>query len=592
MWAPHPHFLLLVLSLVLQTVLAVKYVDVTPAVVRHRRRLGLKYENERKRKRDIEQQLERRTYDYPPADRQKLAPALRSNRFAAPDPPLPFSRKSSAYSNERLSALTAKHNKRQDQDISCNSITITPPGFDGSCAVGLPCPNGACCGASGFCGYGSEFCGTGCSSNCDAVAECGPNAAAGNELCPLNVCCDKFGFCGSTDDFCGANCIGDNCGEPSIPTGVNTPVTSRVIGYYEGWYVFGQTLMTYWRTLISRTRRASSRVCDAWFPQNIPASAYTHLYYSFASIDPDSFQVVPASSSDVPQYTEFTNLKQSNPNLKTYISVGGWAFNDPPTQQVFSNTAGSATNRQTFATSLVNFLIQYGFDGVDIDWEYPVACERGGSPGDKANFVLLMQTIRQTVSSGHSFGLTFTTPSSYWYLQHFDLLGLLQYADWTNLMSYDLHGVWDAKDVYIGSVVQAHTNLTEIEQSIQLFQRVGVPLDKITLGIGFYGRSFELSDPTCTTPGCHFSGPAPGGACTQADGILSFSEIEQILSQSTVQPVYDQAAQVKYLVYNDNDWISYDDAETLTAKVNFAKGAGLGGLMVWAVDLDNFKYVH
>jgi GH18 family chitinase len=159
--------------------------------------------------------------------------------------------------------------------------------------------------------------------------------------------------CGSTDDFCGANCIGNNCGEPSIPTGVNTPVTSRVIGYYEGWYVFGQILMICWRTLISRTRRASARVCDAWFPQNIPASAYTHLYYSFASIDPVSFKVVPASSSDVPQYTAFTNLKQSNPNLKTYISVGGWAFNDPPTQHVFSNTAGSATNRQTFATSLV-----------------------------------------------------------------------------------------------------------------------------------------------------------------------------------------------------------------------------------------------
>lgn len=145
MWAPHPRLLLLlVLSLVLQTVLAVKYVDVTPAVVRHRRRLGLKYEYERKKKRDIEQQLERRTYDYPPADRQKLAPLLRSNSFAAPDSPLPFNQKSSAYSNERRSALTAKHNKRQDQDVSCNNITITPPGFDGSCAVGLPCPNGAC----------------------------------------------------------------------------------------------------------------------------------------------------------------------------------------------------------------------------------------------------------------------------------------------------------------------------------------------------------------------------------------------------------------------------------------------------------------
>lgn len=46
-------------------------------------------------------------------------------------------------------------------------------------------------------------------------------------------------------------------------------------------------------------------------------------------------------------------------------------------------------------------------------------------------------------------------------------------------MTYDLHGVWDAKDVFIGNIVQAHTNLTEIKQSVQLLQRVQVPLDRI-----------------------------------------------------------------------------------------------------------------
>ena len=127
------------------------------------------------------------------------------------------------------------------------------------------------------------------------------------------------------------------------------------------------------------------------------------------------------------------------------------------------------------------------------------------------NFLLISPLPSQFSASGHSFGLTFTAPSSYWYLQHFDLLGLLTYADWVNLMSYDLHGVWDAKDVFIGNIVQAHTNLTEIEQSVGLFQRVGVPLDRIVLGLGFYGRSFQLSDPSCSTPGCPFNGPAPGG---------------------------------------------------------------------------------
>ncbi|KAI0350483.1 hypothetical protein OH77DRAFT_1430947 [Trametes cingulata] len=529
---------LLIVAQLSDTAEAVKSEYLTPAARRFRRRLELA------KRKELASRSVRRTPTPPPVSR----PA--SPLTSLHDVKTAFSH----------SKRARKFKPRQIDNTSCNNITITPPGFDGSCSIAQPCPNGACCGESNFCGYGDEFCGDGCTSNCDAVAECGPNAAPGHEECPLNVCCSKFGFCGSTDDFCGDNCVGKHCGSPSIPTGVNSAVTSRLIGYYEGW--------------------ASGRVCDQWFPDNIPSAGYTHLNYAFASIDPNTFAVVPASSSDVPQYTAFTNLKQSNPTLKTFISVGGWSFNDPPTQHVFSDMSSTESNRQAFATSLVNFMVNYGFDGVDIDWEYPVACERGGVPADTANMVAMFKTLRETFSaSGHTFGISFTAPSSYWYLQHFDLLGLLTYADWVNLMSYDLHGVWDAKDVFIGNIVQAHTNLTEIEQSVQLFQRVGVPLDRIVLGLGFYGRSFQLSDPSCSKPGCPFNGPAPGGPCTAADGTLSFAEIQDVLARSGSTPVYDKDAQVKYLVYDTNNWVSYDDKDTFSAKVDFARGAGFGGLM-------------
>jgi chitinase len=80
---------------------------------------------------------------------------------------------------------------------------------------------------------------------------------------------------------------------------------------------------------------------------------------------------------------------------------------------------------------------------LDIDWEYPGAPDRGGKPQDTDNFTRLMKTLRQTFNgSPRRLGLTFTIPSSYWYLKWFDLPGLLKYADWTNLMSYDLHGTW------------------------------------------------------------------------------------------------------------------------------------------------------
>lgn len=70
---------------------------------------------------------------------------------------------------------------------------------DYSCGPGNPCSNGACCGASGYCGYGKTYCGDGCVSNCKAVAECGKDASPSGKKCPLNTCCSQYGFCGTTE---------------------------------------------------------------------------------------------------------------------------------------------------------------------------------------------------------------------------------------------------------------------------------------------------------------------------------------------------------------------------------------------------------
>lgn len=65
---------------------------------------------------------------------------------------------------------------------------------DFTCSSDNPCRNGACCGKSGYCGYGPAYCGDGCVSNCGAVAECGQFAEDPGKPCPLNTCCSEFGF--------------------------------------------------------------------------------------------------------------------------------------------------------------------------------------------------------------------------------------------------------------------------------------------------------------------------------------------------------------------------------------------------------------
>lgn len=75
----------------------------------------------------------------------------------------------------------------------------------------------------------------------------------------------------------------------------------------------------------------------------------------------------------------------------------------------------------------------YAFDGIDIDWEYPVAPERGGRPADKANYVQFLKELR--AAYGASFSITATLPSSYWYMQDFDIVNMEPYLDWFNIMS-------------------------------------------------------------------------------------------------------------------------------------------------------------
>ena len=122
------------------------------------------------------------------------------------------------------------------------------------------------------------------------------------------------------------------------------------------------------------------------------------------------------------QTTDIKNLKSRSSGLQVFVSIGGWTFSDngTATQPVFPEIAGDAGKRQKFANNLVSFMTRYGFDGVDIDWEYPGATDRGGmEEKDTVNFVSLLQTLRKTfkASPRGNYGLSFTIPTSYWYLR-------------------------------------------------------------------------------------------------------------------------------------------------------------------------------
>jgi GH18 family chitinase len=125
---------------------------------------------------------------------------------------------------------------------------------------------------------------------------------------------------------------------------------------------------------------------------------------------------------------------------RTFLIVSRKAHCSYMTGANIVTVASTVPNRQTFINSLISYLQKYGLDGVDIDWEYPAAIDRGGSPEDIDNFVRLVSDIRDAFALAGQPGweVTITIPTSYWYLRGFDLANLQRYVSYFNLMSYDL----------------------------------------------------------------------------------------------------------------------------------------------------------
>ncbi|KAL5333928.1 hypothetical protein BJX70DRAFT_403108 [Aspergillus crustosus] len=497
-----------------------------------------------------------------------------------------------------------RHNHHQSVSTSSpTSVSLALPTLlrrapeeeDYTCGPKRECSNKACCGPSNVCGYGELYCGDGCQSNCDATAECGRDAAMPGQECPLNICCSQFGFCGTTADFCGsgkcalltypANAIltlkgcQSNCNDPERPSPAGGNVQNKVIGYYELWRANGDE---------------GGGQCGIMTPEQIPVEYLDQVNVAFAFISPLDFSIIAMDNKflDADLYQRVVDLKSRNPDVKVWISVGGWTFNDPGIfQSVFRRIAADEANTLIFTYNLMGFLFKHGFDGVDIDWEYPGADDRGGVPEDVVTFPRMLRTLKTNLQRniyGKNWGISITVPTSYWYLRWFDIHTLESVVDEFNLMSYDLHGIWDRENP-IGPYVYAHTNLTEIDHALDLFWRNGVHPNKINLGFAFYARTFELETPFCSSPGCEFKGPGEKGPCTDTGGILSYREIQEKLQESGAIPYYDERAAVFHVTYGEGggNWASFDDGISFQKKIDLANQYGLGGLLIWAIDQDD-----
>lgn len=358
------------------------------------------------------------------------------------------------------------------------------------------------------------------------------------------------------------------------------PVQSeyKKVGYYTGWSTYSNFQVS-----------------------NIDASKLSHLNYAFANISADGKIALgdswvdvekpfPGDRADQPykgNFYQLTKLKEQYPHLKTLISVGGWTWSER-----FSDVALTEQSRTIFADSLLEFILKYGFDGVDLDWEYPVGggeADNINRPEDKQNYTLLLQKIRETFDAqstkdGKKYLLTIASGAGKWHVDNMELNLIQQYVDYIQLMTYDIHGSWEPLTGLNAPLYRDPDSGFNFEWSVQdavqTYINNGVPANKIVMGVPFYGRVYNQVNNVNSGLYQSFTG---GGSAK------SYAELEaNYINKNGFIRYWEPNSKVPWL-FNGSQFISYDDVESMGYKTSFIKLMGLGGAMMWELSQDPNK---
>ena len=268
----------------------------------------------------------------------------------------------------------------------------------------------------------------------------------------------------------------------------------------------------------------------------------------------------------------------------------------------FSEVSKNETNRHIFIRSAVKFLRKWNFDGLDLDWEFPAKRE-GSCAEDKMYFSFLVREIREAFyieamenRKEQMLLSTAVSAEKFTILNAYEIENIVPHIDFINLMSYDYHGSWDRKLGHNSPLYTAQSDTLDnhrltIDWSVRLYLTLGVPLEKLIVGIPFYGRSFTLKSSKERAFGSECSGDGKSGEFTRENGFLAYGfEICKYIDKENWTRVWSKDHQAPF-AYKQNQWVGYDDELSIKIKVDYIKKYCLGGAMIWTIDLDDFSGV-
>lgn len=238
------------------------------------------------------------------------------------------------------------------------------------------------------------------------------------------------------------------------------------------------------------------------------------------------------------------------------------------TTEIFAAVAVKEESRVRFAESIVEMINKYDLDGVDIDWEYPKDTEQS------KGYVALMKEIYTKVKANNPKHIV-TSAILIGALDYFRMSESIKYMDYANMMSYEMHST--SKATHHTALYTGTGAPLAISNSLSRFTGNGIPLNKIIIGCGFFGRQFTGSK-------------GLGTAATYVETALSYSRIKELADNPTEtrKRYWDNTSKSPY-IYDSADgfFVSYDDPESIACKFDYVVSKKLGGIMCWQTGQDN-----
>ena len=302
----------------------------------------------------------------------------------------------------------------------------------------------------------------------------------------------------------------------------------------------------------------------------------THLIFCFGHLSGNRFEI--GNAADSATIEKMVLLKKKHPALKVMLSLGGWSG-----CKTCSDVFNSAQGRQEFARSVKEVSDYFHTDGIDLDWEYPAI---KGFPGhtfraeDRDNFTDLLKELRAI--NGTSFEISFAAGGFTEFIQNsIDWKEAIQYADFVNIMSYDLVHGYSKHSGHHTPLFSTPQQLESTDHAVQLLRQQGVPAEKLIIGAAFYGRFFQID------PGHPVDLYQPGFFLHSFSYKFSADSLSVTNGFTTH---WDSVAQAPYAINEKRRLVAtYDDDRSVASKTSYARQNKLGGIMFWQLIDDKFK---